>query len=558
MEHRHATRVRGAAFVATLLATLLPSAARAQFTEPPPPAAYALRNVTIVRGDGATEAGQTVIVRGTRIEAIGRNAPVPADARVLDGDSLFVNPGLIDAAGTLKFEFPRDTIDRSRVRSWDPPRVTQGFMPSRRVLDFMTATGADGAELRRKGVVAVAVHPPLGDPLMSGRGTFVLLRRGVTTTQQLVIQPELAPLFSLRGGRGVYPSTSMAVMAWYRQTFLDAQRQSLLAADATGPAAYDADLALVQDLLRAQGRAYFVANDVHEIRRALALADEYRLKPVIVGGAEAWKLASELRTKSVPVLISLDFTKPRRWKPDEKPVAGADPKPLEPAAVREKKQLEETYANAARLAEAGVTFALVSAGRADLREGARKVIEYGLSERDALRALTITPAVLLDAPQLARVQPGGAATFVVSDAPLLAKDARVLYTFVEGALERGADPKKAAGTDSTTAGGDSAAVNAAGTWLVEFSGEAPMREMTLVLTQEGTRLSGTMRSPQGEIAVSGSMDNATMTLTGTFSAGGQNIPIELIGTVSDNEMTGALKTSFGDLDFKARRTGGGR
>jgi imidazolonepropionase-like amidohydrolase len=557
MRHRHASRVRSAAAAVALLASLVPSALRAQFTEPPPPAAYALRNVTLVRGDGAAEPGQTIVVRGTHIEMIARNAPIPADARVLGGDSLFVYPGLVDAAGTLKFEFPRDTIDRARIRSWDPPRVTQGFMPARRVLDFMTATGADGADLRKKGVVAIAVHPPLADPLMTGRGTFVLLRRGVMSTQQLVLQPELAPMFTFRGGRGVYPSTLMAVMAWYRQTFLDAQRHSRLSADATGPSAYDADMAVVQELLRAQGRVYFVANDAMEIRRALALADEYRLKPVIVGGGEAWKVAGELRTRNVPVLVSLDFTKPRRWKPDEKPAEGQEPKPLEPAAAREKKQLEETYANAARLAEAGVTFALVSSGRADLREGARKVVEYGLSDSDALRALTITPAVLLGAPQLARVQQGGAATFVVSDAPLLTKDARVIYTFVEGALEPGADLKKpAAGSDSTAARGDSAAVNAAGTWLVEFSGDAPMREMTLVLTQEGTRMSGTMRSPQGEVGLSGSIEDATLTLTGTFTAGGQSIPMELVGTVSGNEMTGALKTSFGDLDFKARRTGG--
>jgi hypothetical protein len=555
MNHRHASRVRGAVLAAALLAVLAPPT-HAQFTEAPAPPAYALRNITLVRGDGSTARGQTLVVRGTRIEALAANAPIPADARILAGDSLYVYPGLIDAAGLVKFEFPRDTTDRARIRSWDPPRATQGFMPSRRVLDFMTATGSDGAELRKKGVVAVAVHPTLTEPLMSGRGTFVLLRRTATTTPQLVLQPELAPLMALRGGRGVYPSTSMAVLAWYRQTFIDAQRLTQ-AGTAAGPSAYDADMNVVQDLLRTQGRAYFVANDADEIRRVLALADEFRFKPVIVGGAEAWKVAAELRTRNVPVLVSLDFTRPRRWKPDEKPAEGEEPKPLEPAAAREKKQLEETYANAGRLAQAGVSVALVSGGRADLREGARKVIEYGMPEADALRALTVTPAVLLDAPELARVQAGGAATFVVSDAPLLQKDARVIYTFVEGALETGADLKKpAAARDSAGAARDSTAVNAAGSWTVEFSGAAPMPGMTMILTQDGAKLSGTMTSPQGAVPVSGSIEGSSITLTGTFTAGGQSIPIELAGTINGNEMTGALKTSFGDIDFKARRTGG--
>lgn len=548
MTPRHVPRVRGAVFALVAAALLPPAAAQAQFTEPPPPAAYALRNVTLVRGDGATEAGQTVVVRGPRIEAIGRNAPIPADARVLDGDSLYVYPGLIDAAGTLKFAFPRDTTNRSQVRSWDPPRIVQGFMPSRRVLDHMTPTGADGAELRRKGVVAVAVHPPLDEPLMSGRGAFILLRPNAGTTQELVIQPTLAPLLALRGGRGVYPSTGMAVLTWYRQTFMDAQRQLQLAADASGPAAWDADMAIVQELLRTQGRAYFVANSADEIRRVLALAGEFNLKPVIVGGAEAWKVAGELRTRNVPVLVNVDFADPERWKPTTDTVESA----LAPAAVREKRALEAAYANAAQLAGAGVTFALVSGGGTDLREGALKVIEYGLSEADALRALTITPAVLLDVPALARVQQGGSATFVVSDAPLLTKDARVLYTFVEGALERGAAQR-------STANGDSAgdAANAAGTWQVEFtSGDAPMREMTMQLSQDGTNVSGTMSSPQGDVSLSGSISGSEMRLRGTFAAGGQSIPIEVVGTINGNDMTGAVKTSFGDLDFRARRSGG--
>jgi imidazolonepropionase-like amidohydrolase len=556
MTSRRALRVPSAVLALAGAALVLPTTAEAQFTEPPPPAAYALRNVTIVRGDGSTDAGQTIVVRANRIEVIGRNAAIPGDARVLAGDSLYVYPGLIDAAGTLKFEQPRDTTNRSQVRSWAPPRATQGFLPSRRVLDYMTPTGADGAELRKKGVVALAVHPPLGEPLMPGRGALILLRRDATTTQELVIQPTLAPLMTLRGGRGVYPNTGMAVLSWYRQAFLDAQRQLQLNANASGPgpSSFDGDMAILQDVLRTQGRVYIVANTADEIRRALDLAAEFNLKPVIVGGTEAWKVAADLRTRNVPVLVNVDFTKPRRWKPDEKPAEGEAPKPLEPAAAREKKQLEDAYANAGRLAQAGVTFALVSGARADLREGARKAVEYGLSESDALRALTITPAILLDVPQLARVQTGGTATFLVADAPLLSKESRILYTFVEGSLEPGADQRRRTNGEGAA---DSAAVNAAGTWRVEFaSAEAPMREMTLQLTQEGTTVGGTMQSSQGEVSLNGSVEGSELRLSGTFAAGGQSIPMEVVGTISGDEMSGAVKTSFGDLEFTARRSGG--
>lgn len=558
MIHRHADRVRGAALgFALALGMTIPGPARAQFVEPPPPAAWALQNVTLVRADGTRTAEQTIVVRAGRIEAIGRGVAVPADARVLAGDTLYVYPGLIDGAGIVSFEFPRDTTSRERVRSWDAPRGVQGFMPSRRVLDYLTATGADGAALRKNGVVAVAVHPAHTDPLMPGRGAFLLLRRDAATPQQLVLEPVLPPMLTLRGARGVYPGTGMAVLQWYRQLFMDAARQAQLvqvaAADprAVLPPAYDADLAVVQDMLRGDRRVFFAANSADEIRRVLGLADEFRLRPVIVGGAEAWRVADELRARAVPVLVNVDFQAPRRWKPDAVDTAQvADP---EPAVVREKRQFQDLYSNAGRLAAANVTFALMSSGSGDLRAGARRAIEYGLPEAAALRALTATPAALYGAPHLARLEPGLPATFTVTDAPLFDKDTRILYTFVEGSLEKGADPRAAR---DTAAAGTGDAVDVAGTWHVELVGERP-QSFTLRLTQEGTGVTGVMQSPMGEMPVSGTIEGDRLRLTGTVTMGEQSFTLTLSGTVDDDTASGRVESQMGDTEWSARRTGPG-
>jgi hypothetical protein len=549
----------GLAVGATLLSAAGASA-HAQHAEPPPPAAYALENVTVVRADGARTTDQTVIVRGGRIEAIGRGLPVPLDARVLTGDSLYVYPGLIDGQGTVRFEFPRDTTNRASVRSWDAPRVVQGFMPSRRVVDFLAATGTDGADLRKKGVVAVAVQPSPTDPLMPGRGAFVMLRRDATTPQQLLIEPVLPPMLTLRGGRGVYPMTVMAVVPWYRQLFLDAHRQAQLAQVASAdprvalPPAHDPDLAVVQEVLR-EGRVFFAANDAEEIRHVLRLSEEFRLRPVIVGGNEAWRVASELRARNVPVLVNVDFGTPRRWKPDAAPNGEA-----EPGVVREQRQFEERYRNAARLAEAGVTFALVSGGRGDLLAGARKAVEYGLPEAAALRALTAAPATIYGVPNMVRVEAGMPATFIVADRPLFEKEARVVYTFVEGSLERGAEQRArrdAAG--AVQEGGDAPAgdiIQVAGTWRFEITG--PMsQDATVRLAQEGTTLSGTMEGIGGSLSLTGTIEGERLTLHTTVTMGGQSIPLTFVGTVRGNEASGTVDTPMGGLDWTARRIDGG-
>jgi imidazolonepropionase-like amidohydrolase len=547
---------------AAALALLAP-AAEAQFVEPPAPAAYALRNVTLVRADGSRTAGQTVVVRGGRVEAIGATIAVPADARVLAGDTLYVYPGIIDALGSVRWEFPRDTTNRAQVRSWDAPRQVQGFMPARRVVDFLQAPGTEAADQRRRGVVAAAVHPSPTDPLMPGRGTFVLLRRDAATPQHLVMDPALPPLLTLRGGRGVYPATSMAVLQWYRQLFMDAQRQAHLTQVArTNPRAaiapaHDADYAVVHEMLR-DGRVFFAANDADEIRRVLALAEEFRLRPVIVGGAEAWRVASELRARNVPVIVNVDFPNPRRWRPD----AVADTSPdarTDPAVERERRQFEDQYANAGRLARAGVTFALGSGGRGDLRAGVRRAIEHGLGEAAAVQAVTATPAALYDAPHLGRIEAGLPATFVVTDGPLFASDSRVLYTFIEGSLERGAEARGPRAAGVVPAAGDAPAgdiVQMAGTWRVSVTGAMGDQTFTMRLEQEGTTLTGTMDGPGGNIPVSGTIEGERLVLNATLTMGGQSIPLTFTGSVTGETARGGLSTPMGDMEWTAQRTGG--
>ena len=67
--------------------------------EPSDSAPLAITNVTIVDGrDSAARAGQTVVIRGNRIVAVGaaRSTPVPKDARAIDGRGKFLIPGLWD------------------------------------------------------------------------------------------------------------------------------------------------------------------------------------------------------------------------------------------------------------------------------------------------------------------------------------------------------------------------------------------------------------------------------------------------------------------------------
>jgi imidazolonepropionase-like amidohydrolase len=541
--------VRGSAALLFAVALSTPSTLMAQFLEAPPPPAYALQNLTVVSADGSQESGVTVVVRNGLIEGMGTDVTVPGDALLLDGDSLYLYPGLVDAHGSADFSFPE--IERPEdMQSWDAPRAVQGLLAHRRVVDYLTATGESGEDMRKKGVVAAGILPD--GALASGQGAAVIFRSGTDNPWDLVANPGLGLSMSFRGAQGAYPSQLFGVIAYIRQAFEDANRMGVWqAAYASNPEGvtmpkYDADYQTLNTVAAGQMPVYFVADRAEDIRRVMMLSEEYGFRPIIVGGTEAWKVADHLAAARIPVLIDADFKAPSKWKPDAE-----DQMDLEPAAQREKESLEEAYSNAAVLSRAGVAFALTSGGGdGELREGARKAIEYGLSSDDALAAITTTPAAMLGMPNLVRVGEGMAATFVVMDKPIFEEGSNINYTFVEGDLERGRAPGA-----TPDAGGPAAMVS--GTWSMSMDAAGQEFSFDMVLTQEGSSLSGSAEIPDaGTAAISGTVSGNTVDFVMSLDAGGQTINLEASGTIDGTNMSGSGSSPFGEFTFTGTKQPG--
>jgi imidazolonepropionase-like amidohydrolase len=539
--------------LSVMIMGLAPDLVLGQYMTPPPPAAYGVENVTLVSPDGTRSEGVTLVVRGGLIETLSAGAALPDDARILEGDSLFLYPGFVDAHGsaTVTWPDPRDVEEDDDVRSWDPPRSRQGFTPHRRVADHLTATGAEFSSARADGIVASLLHPSGG---MAAGQPAVLLHREADTPWQLVHTDDLGLAMSLESAGGVYPSQLFGVLAYLRQAFLDAERYDVMrrstAAGEGGfvPPGWDPDYEALRRAARGEVPVFFRADSDEDIRRALDLADEVGFRPMLVGGEEAWKLADELARRDVPVLVSLDFPRLQEWDPEEDTI----PAELEPAAVREQESIENVWANAGRLEAAGVRFALTTGGgEADLLEGLRKVVEHGLDEGAALRAITTTPAELLGVSPLVGVRQGGPATFVLAGGDLLNEDTEVAYTFVEGRLTEGA--AVGGGGDEGEPAGD-----LTGTWQGDIAVGGQEVPFTLELTQaEDGSLTGTMSASEMPTSpVSGQISGTSITIE--IEAEGMPETIRLTGTLDEdgNRMAGGGSTSFGEMTFEATRDPG--
>src|SRR5688500_2858636 len=195
------------------------------------------------------------------------------------------------------------------------------------------------------------------------------------------------------GGAGFFtpeqpPNLTEAIAQANRQ--LDQIRKLLRDAEAYGRAqdAYARDKTLPRPdrnvvleplipYVRGEQPVIFRADREAEIRGALKFADEMKLKPIILGGNDAWKVASLLKEKNVPVILTGVFSLPSR----------------------EDDTYDVLYESPAKLQQAGVRFC-ISTGDAgaevrNLAQFAGMAAAFGLSKADAVKSVTLYPAQIM-------------------------------------------------------------------------------------------------------------------------------------------------------------------
>src|SRR5262249_30673645 len=157
----------------------------------------------------------------------------------------------------------------------------------------------------------------LDEPQIGNVGDY---RRGL----QIVRTPVALHIdFGSNGRGGGYPASLLGVIAFVRQSFLDAQHQQLeeqryeRSKTGAGRPAHDPSLDALQPALDGKLPVAFEADSTREILRALTMAKEFKLDSVITGGREADQVAADLKARGARVIYSLNYpTRPRTLAPD--------------------------------------------------------------------------------------------------------------------------------------------------------------------------------------------------------------------------------------------------
>jgi imidazolonepropionase-like amidohydrolase len=515
---------------------------------------YAITNARIVTVSGATIEKGTVVVRDGLIESVGADARIPADARVLDGTGLTVYPGFFDALTALGLQAPQ-TPQRTPGGGPGQPAQQQtapqsnsnyptGMQPD--VLAFDQLKGGDAQFEASRNAGFTTALTVSRDGVFNGQSAVINLAGN--SVSELVIRSPFAEHFTFRTVQGAYPASLLGTFSAFRQMLLDAQRlQELEKAYNANPRGMkrpemDKSLEALFPVINGTMPIVFNANTEREIVRALDLAKEFKLKAVIAGGQDAWKVASRLKEQNIPVLLSLNFPKRTTAVSPE-----ADPEDMETLRFR-----AETPKGAARLAQAGVKFAFQSGGLtnvSDFFSNAAKTTENGLAADAAIRAMTLGAAEILGVEnRLGSIEPGKIANLTVVRGDILGKEKTITHVFVDGRLfEQKEKPK----TPVTTGGATPAIASVGGNYTITI--EVPGQTMTgtFALTQQGALLSGSMSTQMtgtspikdGRVTSDGFSFSATVTFSGS------TFDVTVTGKVTGNQISGTIDSPQGAIPF---------
>lgn len=424
-----------------LLALLLTTPAAAQ--------TIAITGGRVVIGDGSAPIeGGTVVMRNGRVVAAGAGIAVPAGAQIVDATNRWVTPGLVSGFSRIGLA----EVDAAQASN-DTAAPNSPFSAALDVAPAINPQASAIAINRAAGITRAVVAPVAARSIFAGQGAvidlggdmdpitrrraFQYIEMGETGGQQAggsrvsahaLLRNAMREAGSLRfpvsgggGGSGrpargaeQTPGEDVADPRFIDPTNSRADDVLLTRFDAA---------ALVPVV---QGRQLLLVHveRASDILQTLALVREFpRLRLVLVGATEGWRVADQIRAAGVPVIANALNDLPASFE-----------------------QLAATQSNVGRLRAAGVTVAIGHINDDETRQ-IRLMPQYagnlvalnnvpghtGLSWAEAFAAISSRPAEAMGlGDELGSLRPGRRADVVIWDGDPLELSTGVQAVWIDG------------------------------------------------------------------------------------------------------------------------------
>jgi imidazolonepropionase-like amidohydrolase len=393
---------------------------------------YALTHAKIVTLAGAPIEDGTLVIRDGKIAAIGAGVDIPSGAQVIDAKGLQVYPGLFDSItqmGLREIGAVNATVDSTETGNFNPDVVAAtAVFPSSEHIPVTRAAGItevlavpasggfdSGGGGNILGGQASAIHLAgwTIDEMLLKKSAAMVLNWPEIETQTFDFSTFTRKEKPYGDAKQEYDKQVNELTEW-----LDRARHYAQAMEKGAAGKYDRDLKLeaLVPVVRGELPLLIFADRSREIRNAVEYCEKQKLKMILAGGAEAYKVKDLLRSKEIPVILRPMLTLP----------------------LEEDDPYDRLLSQPAELAAAGVKIAFASFDNSFARrlgQNAANAVAYGLPYDEALKAVTVNPAQIFGlADRIGTLEQGKIANLIVTNGDPLELTTDVRYLFIRGQL----------------------------------------------------------------------------------------------------------------------------
>jgi imidazolonepropionase-like amidohydrolase len=386
---------------------------------------YLFKNATLHVDARTVLADGWVLIKGTRIEKVGKDFEYPSSAMVFDLKGKHIYPSFID----IYSDYGMPEISRQRSGGFyetqfnskkeGPYAWNQAIKPEQDAASVFKVNTKQAEELRKQGFGAVISHQK--DGIVRGASALVALGDGAE--HQNLLKTKVSSHYSFEKGSSTqsYPVSLMGSVALLRQTFYDAQWYN------KNPKKSEFNLSLDEFTKNLSLPSVFHGKSVLDAMRAHKIGKEFGIQYILKSGGDDYQKLDEIKALQAHLVVPVNFPKA---------IDVEDPMDAERVSLTELKHWEMAASNLANLATHQVPFSITASDNADKSTflvQVRKAILYGLDPVIAFEALTSNPAKLLKLDnQLGAIKNGLLANFMITSSEIFNEKNSILENWVLG------------------------------------------------------------------------------------------------------------------------------
>ena len=372
---------------------------------------FLLQNATVVTITKGVLNNTSVLVEDGKIKEVGANISANG-AEVIDCTGKFIYPGMIDGGtklGLVEVSSVQETVDYAEIGN---------FSPNMQALTAVNPNSVAIPVTRVSGVTTVLTYPSGG--LFPGTAALINLN-GYTPDQMYAGFKGIVMNFPNSGRRGRFDRRSDEDIKKANEKALKEANELWDNAKSYGKLTSDGaeldyfpEMAQLAKATTGELPLLIEVNAAADILAAIKWVEGKNAKVIFTGVSEGWRVADSIATAKIPVITG----------------------PIQALPTRESDRYDTPYANAGKMAKAGVKVAIRTNGQENVRNlpfFAAFAAAYGMGKEEAWKAVTITPAEIFGlADQYGSVEAGKVANLIVADGDPFETKTNIMHVFIDG------------------------------------------------------------------------------------------------------------------------------